>query len=157
MEQIRWSLGNHIPRDDRHIWEEIRVGKASIQTYTGTTPQGYTMAFGSSSKVFTNGSMNDGDHIKAKLPLSPATIARNPHLFRPDPSAKLRTQKPECDNGHQGQDRTTQETEGATVVRVTIIVRRPRLLDSHDNQRSATKPLVDFITRGLGLKSDDTH
>lgn len=76
----------------------------------------------------------------------------NPHLF---PVARLRAEKPEQDQRNRGEDSGMEESKASTRYRISIAVFRKRLLDSHDNARSACKPLVDSITRSLGFKSDD--
>lgn len=91
------------------------------------------------------------------LPISEATKARNPEIFRPHTSPGVHSEKPQPNRRREGEDRGVEAAKESTVIRVTYIVRRPRLLDSHDNQRAALKPISDFITTGLGIKSDDSH
>lgn len=89
------------------------------------------------------------------LTFSKATQERNPHLFRPDPSSKLRAEKSEQNRGSEGEDRGVEAPAESIRFRVTIIVRRPRLLDHGDNDRGALKPIRDFTAKDLGFKNDD--
>ena len=45
--------------------------------------------------------------------------------------------------------------KSGVVVRVTIVAVRKRLLDSHDNAKSACKSLVDAISASLGIADND--
>lgn len=61
---------------------------------------------------------------------------------------------PEPDQRSQSEDSPLAQGQGRTTWRVLFIVSRRRLLDTHDNERMALKPLADHVTRMIGLKSD---
>lgn len=90
------------------------------------------------------------------LPISEATKRRNPEIYgRAKPVAGLRPEKPEPDQRSQGQNRELEQGKESPHYRISFTVYRKRLLDSHDNARSALKALVDAITASLGFRSDD--
>jgi hypothetical protein len=90
------------------------------------------------------------------LPISEATKRRNPELWSSGPVvARLRAEKPQSDQRSEGQDRELEQGKESFSYRITISVFRKRLLDNHDNARSALKPIVDLITTTLGFASDD--
>ena len=76
----------------------------------------------------------------------------NPHLYL---VGAVETAKPEPHQRRRGEDRGVEEGPSGVVVRVCLVALRRRLLDRHDNMRSACKPLVDAITATLGFRSDD--
>jgi hypothetical protein len=90
------------------------------------------------------------------LPISEATKRRNPELWNSGPVvARLRSEKPQSDQRSESQDRKLEQGKESFSYRITISVFRKRLLDNHDNARSALKPIVDLITTTLGFASDD--
>lgn len=82
----------------------------------------------------------------------------NPHLYtnggvlggletkkpKPNPSPSLARQPLKFKSGKEG-----------VGVCITLCSHRRRLLDSHDNLRSSTKPLVDAIAKTIGLDDAD--
>ncbi len=73
----------------------------------------------------------------------------NPDVFRP---MEARVAEPNRERGVQNQE--PEKRENGVRFCITLIAIRRRLLDSHDNARSALKPLVDRITEWLGFRSD---
>ena len=68
--------------------------------------------------------------------------------------AQLRSAESKQARRGEGEDRSVdQGAKGASFCVVLTVFRR-RLLDSHDNERMACKPLADHITRMLGLNDD---
>jgi hypothetical protein len=73
----------------------------------------------------------------------------NPDVFRP-----LAAEKSKSVGQRRCKDSELERGPESVRYCVTLIALRRRLLDSHDNARSAMKPLVDKITDWLGFKSD---
>jgi hypothetical protein len=53
-----------------------------------------------------------------------------------------------------GQDQSVEESPSGVRYSILIVSYRKRLLDSHDNLRTAHKALVDRITERYGFQSD---
>jgi hypothetical protein len=81
-------------------------------------------------------------------------VKSHPELLRPNPPAGIRPNQSERDERRKGEAGALEESKTSVRYRVTFIVRRPRLLDTGDNDRSAIKPLRDRVTEALGLPDD---
>lgn len=71
------------------------------------------------------------------------------------PVREMETKKPKSHQGRAGQNSDVESSERRSGFRIQLIQLRRRLLDGHDNMRSACKPAVDRITQRLGFKADN--
>lgn len=92
--------------------------------------------------------MNLDDLRKSKA----GQLPENAHLFA---VGGVEAKKPKSNQRSEGQNSQLESRPPSLGYRVTLVQCRRRMLDSHDNMRTAVKPLVDAITETLGFKSDD--
>lgn len=71
------------------------------------------------------------------------------------PVREMETKKSKSHQGRAGQNSDVASGQGRGGFRIQLIQLRRRLLDGHDNMRSACKPAVDRITHRLGFTSDN--
>jgi hypothetical protein len=94
--------------------------------------------------------------IDPKIPYgSEAYRKRNPHIFGSNrPVDSMGAKVPQQDKRGEGQNSKLESGSECRGFRIKLIQLRRRLLDAHDNQRAACKPVVDRITERLGFKDD---
>lgn len=85
------------------------------------------------------------DHVKKR-------IKENPTDYRP--VGGLPSKKSQSNQGRERQDSSVESGPRRCGFRIQLICVRRRLLDAHDNLRSALKPCVDRITFRLGFDND---
>ena len=88
------------------------------------------------------------------LPENPSESfkARNPHLY---PVRTVQAKVAQSDHGGEGQNPELEKGEARVAYRVSLVVLRRRLMDSHDNLPFSLKPIADAIAESLGRDDKD--
>jgi hypothetical protein len=85
----------------------------------------------------------------------PSHVQRNIVKSNPGLFPGLETEIPQPDQRRKVQDKKLAGGEERRRFRIQFVCLRRRLLDEHDNLRSALKPVVDRITERLGFAADN--